>query len=172
MKKIPKLSASFLVIASIAGIFWMGSYLLRMFLTYQLFDETISTYRSSVIEQNIQGILIVLNSSVITTFVLFIIFIIFYFLFIMTSELNLRKNGWLFIITLLIIITAPFEIFLMTIDYQIFTKVNSGTFQSGEIISLIVRRFKELSSFPLIQLLCYSAIIFLAIFQPMSRKDL
>jgi hypothetical protein len=171
MKKISKISASFLTISSIACIFWMGSYLLRMFLTYQLFDETITSYKTYVNEQNISEILITLNPAVVTTFVLFIVFLIFYFLFLFTSRLNLRKNGWLFIITVLIVVTAPFEIYLMTIDYQIFSSVNGGVFQHTGVISLVIKRLKNLSSFPIIELLSYCTVVFLAIFKPMTREE-
>ena len=170
MKKISKISGLFLIIASLACILWMGSYLLRMFLTYQLFDETLTTYKSFVTEQNISGILMTINPAVVTTFVLYIIFIVFFILFLSTSKLSLKRNGWLFIITVLIVITFPFEIYLMTIDYKIFTQVNSGTFESSKIIALVLERFKDLSSFPLIELLSYCAIVFLAIFKPMTRE--
>ena len=171
MKKISKISASFLTVASIACIFWMGSYFLRMILTYQLFDETISSYKPYINENNISAILITINPAVISTFVLFIIFFVFYFLFLFSSGLNLRKNGWLFIITILILVTAPFEIYLMTIDYRIFTKVNEAVFRSADVIPLVKQRLKEISSFPLIELLSYCAIIFLAVFKPLTRED-
>ena len=172
MKKIGKISASFLIVASISCILWMGSYLLRMILSYQLFDETISSYRGFINDRNLSGILTALNPAVITTFILFTVFIIFYFLFLFTSGLNLRKNGWLFIITVLVIVTAPFEIYLMTIDYQIYSGVSSGIYQNSEIISLMMKRLKSLSSFPFIEVLSYCAIIFLAVFKPLTRKDL
>lgn len=172
MKKISKISASFLTIASIACIFWMGSYLLRLFLSYQLFDETVTAYKDYVNEQNIRGILITLNPAVVTPFVLFIVFLVFYFLFLFSSGLNLRKNGWLFIITLLILVTAPFEIYLMTIDYKIFSLVNMGEFRNTDVVTLLIKRLKIFSSFPLIELLSYCAAVFLAIFKPMTREDL
>lgn len=171
MKNISRISGLFLTVSSLACTLWMGSYLLRMFLMYQLFDETLSTYKSFINEQNIDGILIALNPSVITTFILFIIFIVFFILFLVTSKLKMKQYGWLFIITLLILITAPFEIYLMTIDYKIFTQVYSGVFQSGDITTLILKRFKSLSSFPLIELLCYCTVILLAIFKPITRAD-
>jgi len=171
MKKISKISASFLTVASIACIFWMGSYFLRMTLSYQIFDETITSYKSYINGQNIRGILITLNPAVISTFVLFIVFIVFYFLFLFSSGLNLRKNGWLFIITILIMVTAPFEIYLMTIDYRIFSKVNVTAFNPVEVIPLVMQRLKEISSFPLIELLSYCAVIFLAVFKPLTRED-
>lgn len=170
MKKISKISGIFLSISALACILWMGGYLVRMFLTYQLFDETLTTYKPYVNEQNINGILITLNPSIVSTFILYIIFIVFFILFILTARLSLKQNGWLFIITILVIVTVPFELYLMTIDYRIFMPVNSGTFNSSEIIALIIKRFKILGSFPLIELLCYFAIIILAIFKPMTRE--
>lgn len=172
MKKISKISGSFLTIAALSCIFWLGSYLLRLIIAYQLFDETITNRRNYINDLNINGILIALNPAVITTFALFVSFLLFYFLFLVTSKINLRKNGWLFIITILIFITAPFEIYLMTIDYRIFSRVASGVFQSSEVVSLIIKRFKSLSSFPVIELLSYCAVIFLALFKPMTKEDI
>lgn len=172
MKKISKISGLFLGISSLACILWMGGYLVRMFLTYQLFDETLTAYKPYVNEQNLNGILITLNPSIVATFILYIIFIVFFILFLFTAGLSLKQNGWLFIITVLVIITFPFEIYLMTIDYRIFMQVNSGMFKGNEIITLIIKRFKDLSSFPLIELLCYFAIFILAIFKPITREKI
>lgn len=169
MKKISKISGLFLSISSLACILWMGSYLVRMFLTYQFFDETLTSYKTYVNDQNIKGILITLNPSIVSTFILYIIFLLFFILFLLTARLNLKQNGWLFIITILIIITLPFEIYLMTIDFKIFMQVNSGVFNGSDITALIIKRFKILGSFPLIELLCYFAIVILAIFKPMTR---
>lgn len=172
MKKISKISASFLTVASLACIFWMGSYLTRLMLSYQLFDENIASKKDYLNETNINAVLTSINPAVMTTFVLFIVFIVFYFLFLFTSKLNLRKNGWLFIITVLILVTAPFEIYLMTIDYRIYSMVDLGNFSGGDVLSLVMKRLTILSSFSLIELLCYCAIIFLAIFKPMTRETL
>jgi hypothetical protein len=150
----------------------MGSYLLRMILSYQLFNETITSYRGFIKDQNLGGILSALNPAVITTIILFAVFLVFYFLFLVTSGLNLRKNGWLFIITILVVVTAPFEIYLMTFDFQIYSKVSSGIFQNSEIITLLMKRLKNLSSFPFIEILSYCAVIFLAVFKPLTREDL
>jgi hypothetical protein len=171
MNKTNKFSSTFLSIASVSGIFWMGSYLLRMILTYQIFDETTSVLKPYLNNSNLNGILFTLNPAVITTFVLFITFIVFFVLFLLTAKINLKKNGWLFIIVILVIITAPFEIYLMTIDYKIFTLVYNGSFNTGEIITLLMKRLKDLSSFSLIELFCYCTIVFLTIFQPLKQEN-
>ncbi len=172
MKKINKISASFLTVASLACILWMGSYLSRLMLSYQLFNETITSNKGYLNKQNLDAVLTTINPVIPTTFVLFIVFLVFYFLFLFTSGLNLRKNGWLFIITVLILVTAPFEIYLMTIDYRIFTNVDYGIFSSGEVLGLIMKRLTILSGFSLIELLCYCTIVFLAVFKPMIREEL
>jgi hypothetical protein len=171
MKKINKISGLFLSVSALSCIFWIGSYLLRMFLTYQLFNETMTAYRPFINDKNINAILLVLNPSVITTLVLYVIFILSFILFLFTTKLNLKQNGWLFIITVLVFITAPFEIYLMTIDYKIFNMVYSGIFTNGDVLNLITKRFKDLSSFALIELLCYCTVILLAIFQPLTRNS-
>lgn len=73
-------------------------------------------------------------------------------------------------ILLIILVTAPFEIYLMTIDLKTTLKVLAGNFQTDEILSLYIRRNKVLSSFPLIELFSYFSIIFLAVIKPLRMK--
>lgn len=170
MEKLNKISKIFLFISILAGIVWLGSYVLRLFLSYQLFLEEDFVLKSYVTDENISGILYTLLPAFTTTFVSYIIFILTFVLFIALSKISLKEQGWLFIILLTVLITAPFEIYLMTMDYDILIKLNSGQFVPQEILGLIIKRFVKLSGFPILEICAYCAVVFLALFKPLKLK--
>jgi len=171
MEKLNKLSKIFLYISTLSGIIWLGSYISRILVTYQLFKPKGLQLKDYVNEQNLYGILYTISSAISITFVLFIVFLISFFIFILTSKINLKKEGWLFITLVIILITAPFEIYLMTIDYKIISKVFFSIFDSNEILQLYVKRIKQINSFPLIEIFSYFGIIYLFLFQPLKLKS-
>ena len=56
-------------IVLLSGSIWLGSYAVRMIISYQLFDIDLNIM-PFVNEQNLSGILVTINPAVITTFVL------------------------------------------------------------------------------------------------------
>jgi hypothetical protein len=170
MKSLSSLSKTFLFITILLGSLWMGGYLFRLVVFYQLFEEEEFALRSFISDQNLPGIFMILRSAVALTLILFPLFILSYISFLFISKLNLKQNGWLFIITILILITLPFELYLMTIDYDIVFKINYSSFRTDDVLSLVIKRFKVLSSFPIIELICYFTVIYLMIFQPLKIK--
>jgi hypothetical protein len=153
-----------------SGILWLGGYLSRLLLTYQLFEPRDFILKHYVTDQNLGGIFITMNSSVTFTMILYLAFVVSFILFIVTSKISLKEEGWLFIILLIVIITMPFELYLMSFDYKIATKVFYNSFTPGEILDLYVKRMKVISSFSLIEIFSYCAIIFLVLFQPLKLK--
>jgi hypothetical protein len=170
MKSLGLLSKTFLFTSILLGSLWIGGYLFRLVVFYQLFEEEEFALRPFINDQNLPGIFMVLRSAVAMTLILFPLFILSYISFLVSSKINLKQNGWLFIITILIFITFPFEIYLMTIDYDIIFKINYSSFSTDDVLSLVIKRFKVLSSFPIIELICYSNVIYLMIFQPLKIK--
>ena len=168
LKTFPKILLFFVVLS---GALWLGSYFTRLVISYQIFEGTDFTLRNYVNDQNLGGILKSFEPAIISTLVLYIIFIISYFLFIITSKISLKENGWLFIITIIILLTLPFEIYLNLIDYKIIVLLNSANFSSKEVLELIIKRFKIFSSFPVIEIFCFWAIVFLFLFQPLKVKE-
>lgn len=154
----------------LSGSIWLGAYILRMFISYGLFDVDMNLVINPDL-QNLNGFLLAFTPAVNTTFIVYIIFIITFTLFLMTSKISLKENGWLFIITLIVYITLPFEVYLMTIDYKIILQLDfANTTDSNYVISLIRDRFVNLSSFPVIIILSYCSAYFFIIFKPLMRK--
>ena len=169
MNTLNKTSKIFAFIAVITCSLWVGAYLSRLFLSYQLFEAQDLSLKSYINSANLAGILTTLLPSVTTTFVLYICFIFSFVLFIIVSPIKLRDNGWLFIIAVIVLITLPFEVYLMTIDYTIIFQLNYGTYNTSDIIGLFVRRIKVLGSFPLIEIFCYLSFYYFLLFRPLTK---
>jgi hypothetical protein len=171
MNTLNKISKIFAFMTIITCSIWIGAYLSRLFLSYQLFDAQDLSLKSYITSANLAGILTTMLPAITTTFVSYICFIISFGLFIIVSRMKLRDNGWLFIITIIILITLPFEIYLMTIDYRIILQLNYGIFNTSDIVELFVRRIKVLGSFPLIETFCYISFYYFLLFRPLTKNN-
>jgi hypothetical protein len=170
MNTLNKTSKIFALIAVISCSLWIGAYLSRLFLTYQLFEVQDLSLKPYITTANLAGILTTMLPSVTTTFVLYICFILSFTMFILISHIKLRNNGWLFIIAVIILITLPFEIYLMTIDYSIIFQLNYGIYNTSEMVNLFTRRIKVLGSFSLIEIFCYLSFYYFLLFRPLTKK--
>ncbi len=156
-----------LYICLLSGIVWLGSNVTRLTLTYQLFVGNNFALKSYLNNQNLPGIFITLNAAAILTTIVYAIFIFSFLLFLISSRLNLKENGWLLIVTIIIAVTFPFELYLILNDYRIFVLIQSGSLNINEILNFTIKRFKILGSFPIIEILCYFSIIYLILFKPL-----
>ena len=157
------------LLAVLSGSIWLGSYAERMIISYQLFDIDMNIM-PYVSQQNLSGILVTITPGVYTTFILYIFFIIAFTIFLLSSKISLRQNGWLFIIAVIIYLTLPFEAYLLTIDYKIISAFSfSDVIDAEYLISLFKERFKTLSSFPIIIFLSYCSSIYFLLFKPFTK---
>jgi hypothetical protein len=160
----------FAFLAILSGSIWLGSYAERMIISYQLFDIEMNLM-PFVNQQNLSGILVTITPAVYITFILYIFFIFAFTIFLFSSKLGLRENGWLFIIAVIIYFTLPFEAYLLTIDYKIISALYfSDVIDAGYVISLFKDRFNNLSSFPIIIFLSYCSLIYFLICKPFTKK--
>jgi hypothetical protein len=163
------LNKIFAFLAVLSGSIWMGSYAQRMIISYQLFDIDMNIM-SYVNQQNLSGILVTINPAVITTFILYIFFIFSFTIFLLSSKIILKENGWLFIMAVIVCLTLPFEAYLVTIDYKIISALNfSDVIDAKYVISLYKDRFTTLGSFPIIIFLSYCSFIYFLFFKPFTK---
>jgi hypothetical protein len=170
MKNISILSKIFAVLALISAAVWIGSYISRLFLVYQLFEGPDLILRSYINSENINGILYSMFPSFIVHFAAFIIMFTATILFYLTSKIKLKFNGWLFIILIAFLITTPFEIYLMLIDYKVIMMLYSNSFDSNTVINLLRDRIKDLSSYSIVAILTYISFYYFIVFQPLTKK--
>ncbi len=169
MKNISTVSKIFAFLALTASAIWIGSYLTSLLAVYQLFEGADLTLKQYITDENINGILFTLLPIIVTPFITFIVMIVSFILFIVFSKINLRQNGWLFIILIAVLITLPFEVYLMSIDYKIISILQNSTFDSNQVLLLLKERITKLSSFPLIIMLTYISFYYFIIFKPLTK---
>ena len=171
MNKLSKISKISLFLFVVSGAVWLGSYITRLSLFYQIFQPAEFLLKEFINDQNLTGIFQTLIAAVTINIIFYIVMIVTFILFILTSKLNLKQNGWLFISTVLIFISLPFELYLMVIDYKLVIMVFNGNFNSQEVLKLVIKRFTVLSSFPIVEILSYFAVIYLFLFQPLKGTN-
>ena len=72
----------------------------------------------------------------------------------------------------IIYLTLPFEIYLIVkIDYKLIMAFSSGIDDANLFLSLMIDRFKVLSSFPIILIWCYITIPYFLVFRPFTISE-
>jgi len=172
MKKLKTVPKIFAFIAIVSGALWLGSYVVRLIVSYNLFLENDFVLKEFITQENLQVILLSIAPTIILSFVLYLVFIIGYTIFLFSSSISLKKNGWLFIVSAIIYITFPFEIYLMVkIDYKLIMALSAGINDANLFLSLMIDRFKVLSSFPIILIWCYITIPYFLLFKPFTMSE-
>jgi hypothetical protein len=171
MKNLNTFSKTVLLFVVIFFTVWLGGYIARQIAVYQLFEPVELNLRTFYTINNLSSAISLLVPLILSNLITYTCFLLLFLIFIITSKLNLRKKGWLFIITLIIIITAPFEIYLSLIDYKIIHIGLSNINESNLILELIKERLTKLNSFALIEIFSYLAIIFLTLFRPLEKSN-
>lgn len=170
MKKNSNLSSVFGYLALTAGSIWFGAYIARLLTTYQMFEETDFLLKNYITDKNLSAIfqtnLILVN----LTFYSYIVMIIAFTLFLISSRIKLKANGWLLIVTLIIYLTLPLETLLLMIDYKLIVLFINEQFGSEQILSLFIERMSKLSSFPIILVLSYLTIPYFLVFKPFTLE--
>ena len=169
LKTVPKILAFMTVVS---GSLWLGSYVVRLILSYNLFLENDFVLKEFVTQENLQAILLSIAPTIALNSILYLVFITGFTLFLFTSRISLKRNGWLFIIAAIIYLTLPFEIYLIVkIDYKLIMAFSSGIVDADLFLSLMIDRFKVLGSFPIILIWCYITIPYFLVFRPFTISE-
>jgi len=170
MKKENTITKIFAYISLTSGSIWLGAYISRLLTTYQMFEATELKLKSYITDSNISSIFQTTYPLVNLSIFSYLIMIFSFTIFLTLTQIKLKENGWLFIITMIIYITLPFEIILLLIDYKLFIIFMNEQFTSELILQLVTERITMLSSFPIILLLSYLSIPYFLIFKPYTKK--
>ena len=167
MENLTKTTRFILFICVLAFVLWSGSYISKYLLIYQFFEPEMDL---KPVFQNVDFVPIFRTISSVFTLNIFAypIYVVFVVLFVITSKLSIKNEGWLFVILIFTIITAPFELFSLYKDYIMLNLINSGRFDN--LLILTKEKIIEQSSFPIVQFLFIAAVVFLAVFKPLRKK--
>ena len=171
MENLSKLAKFFLFLTMAAFALWFGSYITRMTLSLQLFHGTHFELKDIVQHSNFDAISLMLAPAIAISVLSYFAMVICFILFVLTSKLNMKMNGWLFISTVLVLTTAPFELYLIfKYDKPFVDTAFWGIGNAQFYIQLIIDRFKVLGSFPIIEIFSFLTIAVLFMFKPFRKK--
>lgn len=171
MDNISKTSKIILFITITFFVLWLGGYVLRQLVVYQFFEVENLELRKIYSTENLMPVYHSLLPVFVYNLITYSVFLIFFIAFISTSKIKIKSEGWFFIIILLIAVTAPFEIYLLTFDYKIVGEIFSASATALDTLNLIKERMTILSSFSLIEIFSFIGILFLAIFRPLRKAQ-
>jgi hypothetical protein len=169
MNNYSKTTKIFAYITMLFGSLWLGTYLSRLILSYQLFEEKNFVLRPIFNEANLKAVFQILYPVIILQAALYALFLLSFLVFWFISKINLRDNGWFFIIIIIILTTLPLEIYLVSIDYKMVSTIYYNSFTVKDVLNLIVQRFKVLGSFPIIEILLFSSCYYFVLFKPLKK---
>ncbi len=171
MENTSKISKLVLFLSILSFVIFIGSYIVKLAMMNQFFDaETMglkSFYTGKDLSLALHALLPVFSISMIS----FLSFLFFYVMFIVLAKINLKLEGWLFIISIILLITAPLESYLLIkFDWEIIRHLQSENIVVDFVINLLKNRMTVLGPFPLVLLFSYFIIIFLALFKPLRKN--
>ncbi len=169
-----KLSNFFLLVAIISGSIWLGTFVSRQLVFYYFFSDALGQQLKSylLVEESAIATLNSIVPLLATTMISFAFYALTLGLHFILTEKSLKKNGWLFIVLILLVFQISVEsYFLIKFDYEIFNKIYSLKFSGKEILNQIIERGKTLSSFPVLNVLISISIFALMIFKPLTKDE-
>lgn len=150
---------------------WLGSYTVRNLLVFQFFEPENLSLRSELKNYDLSPVFYVIYPVIVTNLISFLVFFLSYIIFLISTKIKFKENGWLLIITFLIFTTSPFELFLSMKDYEIIKVISENLERnSSQIIHLLKERMTIINSFSLIEIFVYMVIIALLIYKPLIKK--
>lgn len=170
MENLNKISKSVLFLMIVSFAVFTGSCLIKLLLINQFFDAETMGLKAIYANQNLKLTLESLLPVFSVTLIFYVSFLLFFILFLVLSKINLKINGWLFIVVITLLVTTPFEVYLIfKYDVKIISRLLSESFEQSYLIGLLKNRILELGPFPLILLFSNILIIFLVTFKPLQK---
>jgi len=163
--KISKISSVILIIAAIV---WLGGLNIRAMVGFDMLQMGTLDFKPNIhpyVERTVFS-LIALSSIVID--IAYGIVWLAGILWLKTTKLSMRKNGWLMMSAILFYMFTPVEVYTIILDLKMWYLDFLGSNDLVEFRKLFIHRLGALSGVPMIAILSYYTIIVLAIFRPLQ----
>ena len=154
----------------VSSIIWLGAVNVRAVIGNELlvfgtleFKQNLDTELEREIFRLISLSSIIVIGGYLATFLSALIFV-------RTTPLGFKQNGWLMMAALLFFIFSPVEFYTMFLDWRMIALDFFSNPTLREFRVLFIHRLAALAGVPIIALLCYYTIIALAIWQPMKKQ--
>lgn len=166
-KNYAKISLFILIVST---IFWLGGSIYRAIIAYTLFEPFSLVVKSEITYDILRQTLKLIGNVNVYILISYPIVLLSFFLFLKFSKFKLKREGWLFMIMMIVILFFPIEVYLAYLDINFSLMVLFSNFDTNLALSLLIQRIAALGGLPVIGSLCYFTSIWIAIFQPLKKQ--
>jgi hypothetical protein len=159
-----------LFVIIIASITWLGGVTIRWVLSGCLLVPGTLDFRPDLIPPVEREAFRMINYTSIVTLVAYAVAAVSGVVFLFSTALKFRENGWLVMAALLFYLFTPAEIYTSYLDGKMICMELWGTTNLTLFRELFISRVAALKGVPFIALLCYYTIVGLVIWQPMKKE--
>jgi hypothetical protein len=172
MNNLSKTSKTILVFTFISYSLWLGSYVAKNLILFQFFEPETMALKNIFAKGDLFNIFYSFYPVVTLNVICYALFLICFIAFVVTSRLNLRNNGWLFISLLVVLITMPVEIYLI-IKYELnlIIDTNNMTLAVQPAIELLKQRVARFGMYSFVSIFSTLSIILFFIFKPLTKNE-
>ncbi|MFN4112191.1 MAG: hypothetical protein ACK4G1_07920 [Ignavibacteria bacterium] len=159
-----------LFILIFSSIFWLGGSIYRAIIAYTLFEPFSLIIKSEITYDILRQTLKLIGNVNVYVLISYPIVLIAFFTFLKLSHVKLKRDGWLFMILMILVIFFPVEVYLSFLDLDFTYMVLFSNFDTNLALSKLIQRIAALGGLPIIGSLCYFTSIWIAIFQPLKKS--
>jgi hypothetical protein len=161
-------TALFIII--VAAITWLGGVTIRWVLSGCLLVPWTLDFRPDLTPAVEREAFTMINYASIVTLIGYAVVTVSGVVFLISTSLKFRENGWLVMAALLFYLFTPAEIYTSYLDGKMISMELWGSPNLALFRELFISRVAALKGVPFIALLCYYTIIGLVIWQPMKKE--
>jgi hypothetical protein len=158
-----------LFILIVAAITWLGGVTVRLVMSGCLLVPGTLEFKPDLIPIAEREAFRMINYTSILTLLGYVIALLSGLVFLFSTRLKFRENGWLMMAVLLFCVFIPVEIYTSYLDGKMISMELWGSPEPSLFRELFIKRVAALKGVPFIALLCYYTIVGLAVWKPLRK---
>jgi hypothetical protein len=155
----------------IAGVCWLGGINIRAVIGFDLLQAGTLDFKPNIHPYVERAVYSLIAQSSMVVNIAYVIVWLSGIVFLKTTHLRLREQGWLMMCAILFYLFTPVEVYTMVLDAKMWYLDHLGSNDLVEFRKLFIHRLAALAGVPMIGLLSYYTIIVFAIFRPMRKRS-
>lgn len=164
--KRPVTRASLLLFV-LASAVWCAASIRSNIQTGTLLEFGTTAFRDGVPESAERAAYAALAENAVARFIAYPLLLLGAVVFVATTELSLRQNGWLLMSAILLFVFVPVELYCCWLDWKLVGLQHWGSWPLDEFRKALLARVTALAGLPFIAQLCFFTIPILALVRPL-----
>jgi hypothetical protein len=160
-----------LFILIVAAITWLGGATVRLVLSGCLLVPGTLEFKSDLVPLVERQVFRMINYASILTLIGYAVALSGGTVFLFSTQLKFRENGWLMMAALLFYMFIPVEIYTSYLDGKMISMELWGSPEPSVFRELFIKRVAALKGVPFIALFCYYTVIGLAVWKPLKKPE-